>query len=160
SNQTPSGPRQRKTVTLQRTYNIDMYYNRVSVSRVSYTIKRHLETDRKRSGRAKATTESEDKFLRVNSLRDRWLTGQQLQRRLQAAGLTGQVRFAWAMKHRHWITEDWKKVLWTDESKFEIFGSSCRVFVCCRVVGTCVGIVSINFQGLIYFHCCRIALSW
>ncbi|MGH0159101.1 UNVERIFIED_CONTAM: hypothetical protein FKN15_068093 [Acipenser sinensis] len=83
---------------------------KVSVSTVSYTIKRHLETggnsDRKRSGRPKATTESEDKFLRVNSLRDRRLTGQQLQaqlntgrskqvsvstvkRRLRAAGLTG-----------------------------------------------------------------------
>lgn len=49
---------------------------------VSYTIKRHLETrgnfDWKRSGRPKAATESEDKFLRVNSLHDRRLTGQQL----------------------------------------------------------------------------------
>ena len=59
---------------------------KVSVSTVSYTIKRHLETggnsDRKRSGRPKATTESEDKFLRVNSLPDRRLTGQQLQAQL------------------------------------------------------------------------------
>ena len=82
------------------------------MSTVSYTIKRHLETggnsDRKRSGRPKATTQSEDKFLRVNSLLDRRLTGQQLhtqlntgrskevsvltvKRRLQAAGLTGRV---------------------------------------------------------------------
>ena len=54
-----------------------------SVSKFSYTIKRHLETggnsDRKRSGRPKATTQSEDKILRVNRLRDRRLTGQQLQ---------------------------------------------------------------------------------
>uniref|UniRef100_A0A8C7MRE4 Transposase Tc1-like domain-containing protein n=1 Tax=Oncorhynchus kisutch TaxID=8019 RepID=A0A8C7MRE4_ONCKI len=98
----------------------------------------------KRSGRAKATTESEDKFLRVNSLRDRWLIEQQLQaqlntgrsqqvsvstvkRRLRAAGLTGRVtkkRLVWATKHRQWTTEDWKTVLWTDE----IFGSSYRVF--------------------------------
>ena len=59
---------------------------KVSVNRVPYTIKRHLETggnsDRKRSGRPKATTQSEDKFLRVNSLRDRRLTGQQLQAQL------------------------------------------------------------------------------
>ena len=45
---------------------------KVSVSTVSYTIKRHVETegnsDRKRSGRPKATTQSEYKFLRVNSL--------------------------------------------------------------------------------------------
>ena len=60
---------------------------KVSVSTVSYTTKRHLETggnsDRKRSGRRTATTQSEDKFLRVNSLRDRWLTGQQLQAQLK-----------------------------------------------------------------------------
>ena len=59
---------------------------KVSVSTVSYTIKRHLETggnsDRKRSGRPKATTQSEDKFLRVNSLRNRRLTGQQLKHSL------------------------------------------------------------------------------
>ena len=97
-------------------------------------------------------------------MRDRWLTGQQLQaqlntgqskevsvstvkRRLRAAGLTGRVavrkpllrwqnkkkRLAWAMKHRQWTTENWKKVLWTDESKFEISGSSRKVFVCHRV---------------------------
>lgn len=46
----------------------------VSVSTVSFTVKRHSETgghsDRKRSGRLKATTESEDKFLRVNSLHE------------------------------------------------------------------------------------------
>uniref|UniRef100_A0A3Q4MTK7 Transposase Tc1-like domain-containing protein n=1 Tax=Neolamprologus brichardi TaxID=32507 RepID=A0A3Q4MTK7_NEOBR len=83
----------------------------VSVSTVSFTIKRPSETgancDRKRSGRPKATTESVDKFLRVNGLHGRQLTGQQLQaqfnngrrkkvsvstvqRRLRAAGLTGQ----------------------------------------------------------------------
>ena len=118
----------------------------------------------KRSGRPKATTQSKDKFLRVNSLHDRQLTGQQLQaqlntgrgkevsvstvkRRLRAAGLTGRVavrkpsqrwqnkkkRLAWAMKHRQWTTENWKKVSWTDESKFEIFVSLHRVFVRRRV---------------------------
>uniref|UniRef100_A0A8C6Q4Q2 Transposase Tc1-like domain-containing protein n=1 Tax=Nothobranchius furzeri TaxID=105023 RepID=A0A8C6Q4Q2_NOTFU len=82
---------------------------------ISFTIKRHSETGtnsvRKRSGRPKATTASKDKFLRVNSLCDRWLTGQQFQaqlssgscgrskqvsvstvkRRLRAAGLTRRV---------------------------------------------------------------------
>ena len=140
----------------------------MSVNPVSHTIKQNLETggnsDRKRSGRPKATTQSADKFLRVNILHDRWLTGQQLQaqlntgqskevsvstvkRILRAAGLAGRVpgrkplltwknmkkRLAWAMKHRQWTTENWKKVLWTDESKFEIFGSSRRVFTHRRV---------------------------
>ena len=52
---------------------------KVSVSTVFVTIKRPSETggnsDRTRSGRPKAITESEDKFLRVNSLCDRRLTG-------------------------------------------------------------------------------------
>ena len=37
------------------------------------------------------------------------------------------------MKHRQWTTENWKKVLWTNESKSEIFSSSCRVVVRRRV---------------------------
>ena len=62
-------------------------HTKVSVSTVSYTFKRYLETEgnseRKRSVRPKATTQSEDKFLRVNSLHhDRRLTGQQLQAQL------------------------------------------------------------------------------
>ena len=42
-------------------------------------------------------------------------------------------RLVWAMKHRQWTTENWKNVFWANESKFEIFGSSRRVFVCHRV---------------------------
>ena len=34
----------------------------------------------------------------------------------------------WA-KNRHWTEEYWKKVLWTDKSKFEVFGSQRRTFV-------------------------------
>ncbi|KMQ83819.1 paired box protein and transposase domain containing protein [Lasius niger] len=38
-------------------------------------------------------------------------------------------RLEWAKKHRDWAFEDWAKVLWTDESKFEVFGLKRRVFV-------------------------------
>uniref|UniRef100_A0A3Q4MCX6 Transposase Tc1-like domain-containing protein n=1 Tax=Neolamprologus brichardi TaxID=32507 RepID=A0A3Q4MCX6_NEOBR len=70
-----------------------------------------------RSGRPKATTESEDEFLRVNSSCDTAYHHRTtastcispVKTRLQAAGLTGRV--GWAMKHRRWTTEDWKKVL-------------------------------------------------
>jgi hypothetical protein len=34
-------------------------------------------------------------------------------------------------KNRHWTQEDWKKVLWTDKSKFEVFGSQRKTFVRC-----------------------------
>src|SRR4029434_2105392 len=39
----------------------------------------------------------------------------------------------WAKEHRHWTEEDWKIVLWTDESKFEVFGSHRRTFVRRRI---------------------------
>ena len=35
----------------------------------------------------------------------------------------------WAKAHKDWNTEQWNKVPWTDESKFEIFGSNWRVYV-------------------------------
>jgi len=38
-------------------------------------------------------------------------------------------RLEWAKRHRYWTTSDWNKVLWSDESKFEIFGSKRRVIV-------------------------------
>ena len=66
-----------------------------------------------------------------------------VKRRLWDAGLLGRVakkkpylRLAnkkkalrWAKEHRYWTEEDWKKVLWTDKSKFEVFGSHRRTFV-------------------------------
>uniref|UniRef100_A0A8C4S2L1 Transposase Tc1-like domain-containing protein n=1 Tax=Erpetoichthys calabaricus TaxID=27687 RepID=A0A8C4S2L1_ERPCA len=38
-------------------------------------------------------------------------------------------RLKYARKHRNWGAEKWQQVLWTDESKFEIFGCSRRQFV-------------------------------
>ena len=41
-----------------------------------------------------------------------------------------------------WTLHQWKSVLWSDESKFEISGSTCRVFVRCRkgewTISTCM----------------------
>ena len=65
-------------------------------------------------------------------------------RRLHDVGLYGRVaakkpllrsvnvrkRLKWAKKHKNWSIEQWKQVLWTDESKFEIFGSKRRMY--CR----------------------------
>ena len=36
------------------------------------------------------------------------------------------------MKLEQWTLDQWKSVLWSDESQFEIFGSNRRVFVRCR----------------------------
>lgn len=60
----------------------------------------------------------------------------------QMSGLTGRIaarkplltcqnkkkRLGCLMKHHQWTTEDWKEVLWTDESTFEISSSSCFFF--------------------------------
>ena len=66
-----------------------------------------------------------------------------VKRRLNERGLYGRVaakkpfitaenqvkRMEWALEHRHWTSREWEKVLWSDESKFEIFGTKRRVFV-------------------------------
>lgn len=76
------------------------------------------------------------------------VTGSQLststvQRRLREAGIFGRVaskkpllttrhvkaRLAWAKLHTNWTQKDWENVLFTDESKFEIFGGKRRLFV-------------------------------
>lgn len=66
-----------------------------------------------------------------------------IKRRLLDAGLKGCIaaskpllktinkkkRLNWAREYQNWTTDDWKKVLWSDESKFEVFGSKRRMFV-------------------------------
>lgn len=136
---------------------------------VQYSIKRQEETgqnkDRKRSGRAKATSQAEDQHLVLNCKRNRRLTAPELlsdlnssrskavslatvKRRLNSRGLYGRVavkkpllrstnktkRLLWARKYKTWSVDNWKKVLWTDESKFQLFGSNRRIFVR-RMVG-------------------------
>jgi hypothetical protein len=64
-----------------------------------------------------------------------------VKRRLHESGLNGPIaakkpllketnnkRLAWAKKHEQWTFDRWKSVLWSDESKFEIFGSKRGVF--------------------------------
>uniref|UniRef100_A0AAZ3RXX5 Transposase Tc1-like domain-containing protein n=1 Tax=Oncorhynchus tshawytscha TaxID=74940 RepID=A0AAZ3RXX5_ONCTS len=132
---------------------------KVSSSAVAKTIKRCDETgshkDRHRKGRPRVTSAAEDKFIRVTSLRNcnpnkmlqsscnRHISTSTVQRRLRESGLYGRIaakksllkdtnkkkRLAWAKKHEQWTLDRWKYVLWSDESKFEIFGSNRRVFV-------------------------------
>jgi Transposase/DDE superfamily endonuclease len=39
------------------------------------------------------------------------------------------VRLQWAKDHLNWTKEDWKKILWSDESKFNLFGSDGQKYV-------------------------------
>jgi hypothetical protein len=79
----------------------------------------------------------------LNSTHKTQVSTSTVKRRLRDAGLLGGVakkkpyltlanknkRFRWAKEHRHWTEEDWKKVLLTDKSKFEVFGSQRRPLV-------------------------------
>lgn len=79
----------------------------------------------------------------LNTSRDNVVSVTTVQRRLRQVGLSGCVairkpflrtvnkvkRLNWAKEHRNWTEDDWKKVLWSDESKFELFGCKRRVFV-------------------------------
>ena len=48
-------------------------------------------------------------------------------------GTNKKNRLVLTKKHEQWIVDQWKSVLWSDESKFESFGSNHRVFVRRRV---------------------------
>ena len=131
---------------------------KVSSSAVTKTIKRYVETgsheDRHNKGRPRVTSPAEDKFIRVTSLRNyspnKWLSKRHVNISCSEeteSGLHGLIaakkallkdtnkkkRLAWTKKHEQWTLDWWKTVLWSDESKFEIFGSSRYVFVRRRV---------------------------
>ena len=38
-------------------------------------------------------------------------------------------RLKFAREHLNWTPAQWRRVLWTDESKFELFGNKRRVFI-------------------------------
>ena len=101
---------------------------KMSSNGVYYSLQRTAQTgnqSRKRSGRPRCTTQQEDKYIRVSSLRNRRLTGLQLaaslngtcktpvststvKRRLRDAGLLGRVAkkkshiWDWPIKRKDW----------------------------------------------------------
>ena len=126
------------------------------VNTVAKTIMRYDETgsheDRHRKERPRVTSAAVDKFTRFTSLRNcnpnkcfqssinRHITTSTVQR-LRESGLHGWItakkpllkdtnkkRLDWAKKHEQWILDRWKSVLWSDDSKLEIFGSHCEAW--------------------------------
>ena len=111
--------------------------------------------DRPRAGAPRKTTPGEDRFIISTSKRNRFLSARDIRaellqsrsetislttikHRLRGAGLRGRIaspkplpinrkkRIAWAKEHKDWTASDWKKVLFTDESKVEIFNARRR----------------------------------
>lgn len=84
----------------------------------------------------------------LNSMRSTPLSVPTVRRRLLEVGLKGRIaakkpllrevnimkRLQWAKDHESWDTNQWARVLFTDESKFDLFGNKRRVFVR-RLVG-------------------------
>ncbi|CAJ0960775.1 unnamed protein product [Ranitomeya imitator] len=84
-----------------------------------------------------------DQVNATHSSSSRHISTTTVKRRLCAAGLHGKIaarkpllrtgnkqkRLVWAKEHKEWTLDQWKSVLWSDQSKFEIFGSNHRVFV-------------------------------
>ena len=70
-----------------------------------------------------------------------------VRRRLDNAGLHGRVarkkplltsrhraiRLKWAKERKDWTPSDWNKIVWSDESKYNLFGSDGRVYIRRRV---------------------------
>ena len=115
--------------------------------------------DRSKSGRRRATTVRQDRHIVRASMRNRRLTAVDLQQQLAASGtcitartvrnrlrevgLHGRIaakkpllsktnkkkRMEFAKRYRNWTADDWKGVLWSDESSVEVFGSRQRQYV-------------------------------
>ena len=69
-------------------------------------------------------------------LRESDLHGQIVAKKPQLKDINNKKRLAWAKKHKQWTSDQWKSVLWSDEAKFEIFGS--KHCVCEWMISSCV----------------------
>lgn len=81
--------------------------------------------------------------VEVDKSREKPVSVSTVKRRLRDANLFGRVavrkpllkprnkkkRMQWTLTHCDWSEEDYRKVLWSDESKFEIFDSKRIIFV-------------------------------
>lgn len=118
------------------------YTSRKSTGRPRVTTRREDVTVVRESIRNRRLTAPEI-AREFNSTRENPVSISTVGRRLRAAGLSGRIalrkpllrpqnkikRLNWAKEHVNWSINQWKRVLWSDESKFEIFGSNRRIFV-------------------------------
>lgn len=136
-----------------------MNINQSSVSRI---LRRFRETGvyhrRPVPGRPRCTIPADDRFLRLQALRERHITARKLRNdlsrvrnvqisinsvrnRLREVGIRARMpvtaplltrahrvaRLRFARQHVNWNVNDWANILFTDESRFSIFGSDRRI---------------------------------
>lgn len=95
-------------------------------------------TDRRIVRMAKANRRITAKEIQQHLPSEESISERSIQRRLNTGGLRGgwslkkpliseknrKRRVAWAKEHLQWTTEQWKRVLWSDESPFVIYGTA------------------------------------
>uniref|UniRef100_A0A8R1E616 Tc1-like transposase DDE domain-containing protein n=1 Tax=Caenorhabditis japonica TaxID=281687 RepID=A0A8R1E616_CAEJA len=110
---------------------------------------RNMDRNIVRSSREDPRRNSTDIFKAVNSPIEPAPSRRTIRRRLNAHGLFGRrpvkkpfiskknqkARVAWAKAHLHWGRKEWAKHVWSDESKFNLFGSDGTKWVR-RPIGT------------------------
>ena len=128
--------------TLERFRKTGSYSSRPKSGRPRSTTKQEDQFIKLTSLRNRRATAG-DIQLAINSTRERPISKATVRRRLTASGLRGRVarskpflrpvnkrkRYLWAKKYKNYTVENWKKVLFTDESQFEIHGNNRRVYV-------------------------------
>jgi len=114
---------------------------RITNEREDRTIRRRIERDPNLSAKALAIKEAPEFTKNKVSINT-------VKRRLKEAGLNGRVkrkkpllrqankeaRLKWAQEHVDWTIDEWKAVLFSDESPFHIFQQGGRLY-CWRRVG-------------------------
>uniref|UniRef100_A0A8R1DRG2 Uncharacterized protein n=1 Tax=Caenorhabditis japonica TaxID=281687 RepID=A0A8R1DRG2_CAEJA len=99
---------------------------------------RNMDRNIVRSSREDPRRNSTDVFKAVNSPYEPALSRRTVRRRLNAHGLFGRrpvkkpfiskknqkASVAWAKAHLNWRRKEWAKHVWSDESKFNLFGSN------------------------------------
>lgn len=99
----------------------------------SHVVDRNIVRASRTNPRLSAVDISKDLSQGSGSMVASWT----VRRRLRAAGLNARrpaqkpmvskknraIRLKWAKEHLNWTSDQWKKVVWSDESKFMLFGS-------------------------------------
>lgn len=135
-------PKSSVTYTLARLIITGSNHTKKRTGRPKCTTKnedKHIIVTSKRNRRLPATMITED----LNNARKIPISVDTVKRRLRSVGLHGRIacrkpllrrvnkrkRLQWAREHKSWTLDQWRKVFWTDESKFELFGTRRRMYV-------------------------------
>ncbi|CAL1275511.1 unnamed protein product [Larinioides sclopetarius] len=87
-----------------------------------------------KSGRKKCTSATADRKIKRLCLQDRKISSDAIRCEMNAAGIAQlEKRVKWAKEHIKWSENQWKQIIWSDESKISLFGSDGRKYVRRRV---------------------------